>query len=93
MADQILKSMTGNTSNFNKTMPNFGGFNSLMSPKKMSSYQINNLDSNNETAMKLKSRLQEYLNKPSQGHQTQEILYSLLTEMLNKAALTKDKAL
>jgi hypothetical protein len=43
-----------------------GGYS--MSPKKKSTYGVSNLDENNETAKKLKDKLQSFLNLKREQH-------------------------
>jgi hypothetical protein len=65
----------------------------IVSPKKRSNYHISNLDGNNEIAKKLKHKLQLFVSQQSQAHETQDILYGCLTDMLNNASMTEDKNL
>ena len=64
-----------------------------MSPKKKSTYAVSNLDESNETAKKLKDKLQSFLNLKRDQHQTKDVLYSCLTDMLGTVSLTRDKRL
>ena len=83
---------------FSKTMPAgfgspFGKPSLVTSPKKMSQVFVNKFDEDNPTALKLKQRLQDYMSQKRPGHQTQDVLFSCLTEMLNKVAMTNNKKL
>lgn len=48
--------------------PSTQGVGSLLSPKKMSSYRIHNLDPNNEVAKKLKDKLESFMSQTREAH-------------------------
>jgi hypothetical protein len=93
----------------NKTMASPGGFGSIltsspsrpktgvtnefMSPKKKSSYHLSNLDSENETVQRLKVKLDHFVKYKDNPHQTEDILFGCLSDMLGKVSLTTDKNL
>ena len=105
---EIKKTVTKQESMFNKTMGSPGGFGSSlgsparpstqgalssMSPNKKSSYGVNNLDDANETAKRLRDKLEEFKRQRKDPHQTQDVLFGCLNDMLCSVSLTKDKRL
>jgi hypothetical protein len=48
--------------------PSTQGVDSILSPKKMSTYRIHNLDPNNDIAMKLKSKLESFMTQKREAH-------------------------
>jgi hypothetical protein len=93
---------------FNKTVTSSSGFGNLFgspmrpltgknlgvtSPKKKSSYHLSNLDQENETVLKLKEKIDHFVKYKDNPHQTEDILFGCLSDMLGKVSLTDDKNL
>jgi hypothetical protein len=65
----------------------------LPSPKKKSTYSISNINGENEIANRLKEKLETFVKYKNNPHQTQDVLFSCLSDMLGKVSLTTDKQL